>query len=72
MEDVAQKNKKGSNAPQDTPFTPKFSETGEVKTLMEWDASSRPFRKKDRSYYTTSATCLFIKFSHNQRSTGRL
>ena len=25
----------------------------EVKTLIEWEAPSRPFRKKDRSYYTT-------------------
>ena len=32
-------------------FIPKILESGEVKTLLEWEAPSRPFRKKDRSYY---------------------
>ncbi len=34
-------------------FTPKMMETEEIKTLLSWEAPSRPFRKKDRSYYTT-------------------
>lgn len=34
-------------------FIPKILESGEVKTLLSWEAPSRPFRKKDRSYYTT-------------------
>jgi len=34
-------------------LTPKMMEAGEIKTLLEWEAPSRPFRKKDRSYYTT-------------------
>lgn len=34
-------------------FTPKMMETEEIKTLLSWEAASRPFRKKDRSYYTT-------------------
>ncbi len=41
-------------------FIPKTSETGEVKTLLEWEAVSRPFRKKDRSYYTTSAVIVIL------------
>lgn len=41
-------------------FIPKSSETGEVKTLLTWDAVSRPFRKKDRSYYTVSATIVIL------------
>lgn len=34
-------------------FTPKMGETEEIKTLLSWEAPSRPYRKKDRSYYTT-------------------
>ena len=34
-------------------FSPKMNEVGEVKTLLSWEAPSRPFRPKDRSYYTT-------------------
>lgn len=41
-------------------FIPKSSETGEVKTLLTWEAVSRPFRKKDRSYYTTSAVIVVL------------
>ncbi|MBI2196116.1 hypothetical protein HYU45_00725 [Candidatus Daviesbacteria bacterium] len=36
-------------------FTPKMMETEEIKTLLSWEAPARPFRKKDRSYYTTIA-----------------
>ncbi|MBU1031476.1 hypothetical protein KKE03_00940 [Patescibacteria group bacterium] len=36
-------------------FTPKMMETEEIKTLLSWEAPARPFRKKDRSYYTTVA-----------------
>jgi hypothetical protein len=32
---------------------PNQSETDPVKTFMTWVAPSRPFRKKDRSYFTT-------------------
>lgn len=44
--------------PQEQPtppeyFTPKMMEAEEIKTLLSWEAPSRPFRKKDRSYYTT-------------------
>lgn len=31
-----------------------------VKTLLSWTAPSRPFRKKDRSYYTTIATIVTL------------
>ncbi len=34
-------------------YTPKISESGEIKTLVSWEAPSRPYRPKDRSYYTT-------------------
>lgn len=36
-------------------FTPKMGEAEEIKTLFSWEAPSRPFKKKDRSYYTTIA-----------------
>ncbi len=41
-------------------FTPKMMEAGEVKTLLSWEAPSRPFRKKDRSYYTTLAIIVIL------------
>ena len=42
--------------PQEAPeenLVSKISESGEVKTLITFEAPSRPFRKKDRSYFTT-------------------
>lgn len=41
-------------------FHPKLDEAGEVKTLLSWDAPFRPFRKKDRSYYTTIAIIVIL------------
>lgn len=41
-------------------FTPKMMEAGEIKTLLSWEAPARPFRKKDRSYYTTSAILVIL------------
>lgn len=41
-------------------FTPKMSEAEEIKTLLSWEAPARPFRKKDRSYYTTSAILVIL------------
>ena len=41
-------------------FTPKMMETEEIKTLLSWEALSRPYRKKDRSYYTTSAIIVIL------------
>lgn len=41
-------------------FTPKMMEAEEIKTLLSWEALSRPFRKKDRSYYTTSAILVIF------------
>ena len=41
-------------------FTPKMAEAGEVETLLSWEGPSRPFRKKDRSFYTTLAIIVFL------------
>ncbi len=41
-------------------LTPKIMEAGEVRTLFSWEAPSRPFRKKDRSYYTTLAVIVIL------------
>ncbi|OGE64869.1 hypothetical protein A3I48_01980 [Candidatus Daviesbacteria bacterium RIFCSPLOWO2_02_FULL_36_7] len=41
-------------------FTPKMMEAEEIKTLLSWQAPSRPFRKKDRSYYTTIAILVIL------------
>ncbi len=46
----------------DADLQPKLGETRQIKTLLSWEGSSRPFRKKDRSYYTTIAI-LVILFS---------
>lgn len=39
---------------------PKLGEAEEIKTLLSWEAPSRPFRKKDRSYYTTLAIIVIL------------
>ncbi|MBI2335049.1 hypothetical protein HYU96_04610 [Candidatus Daviesbacteria bacterium] len=41
-------------------FTPKMTEAEEIKTLFSWEAPSRPFRKKDRSFYTTLAIIVVL------------
>ena len=41
-------------------FTPKMMEAGEVETLLSWEGPSRPFRKKDRSFYTTLAIIVTL------------
>jgi len=41
-------------------FTPKMMEAEEIKTLLSWQAPARPFRKKDRSYYTTIAILAIL------------
>lgn len=48
------------SSPQLDFLTPKMMEAMEVKTLFSWEAPSRPFRKKDRSYYTTSAILVIL------------
>lgn len=32
----------------------------ELKTLLKWSAPSRPFKKRDREYYTTIAAIVFL------------
>ena len=44
----------------DENFQPKIGEAGEIKTLLSWTAPARPFRKKDRSYYTTVAILIIL------------
>ncbi len=39
---------------------PKMGEAGEVETLLSWEAPSRPYRKRDRSYYTTLAIIVLL------------
>lgn len=46
--------------PQQEFFTPKMTEAEEIKTLLSWKAPARPFRKKDRSYYTTIAILVIL------------
>ncbi len=41
-------------------FTPKMGEAEEIKTLLSWQAPARPFRKKDRSYYTTLGIIVIL------------
>ncbi len=49
-----------NDSPMNEEFTPKIGEAGEVKTLLEWIAPSRPYRRKDRSYYTTIAVLVVL------------
>lgn len=60
-ESVATDKKKQPAAVQESAFfTPKISETVEIKTLHSWEAAARPFKKRDRSYYTTIAILVIL------------
>ena len=52
--------KKQPSRPDVGSLHPKLMEAGEVKTLLSWEAASRPFKKKDRSYYTTIAVLVVL------------
>ncbi|MDO8573946.1 MAG: hypothetical protein Q7R77_04325 [Candidatus Daviesbacteria bacterium] len=54
-----QENQPEQNVPPES-FTPKMMEAEEIKTLLTWEAPSRPFKKKDRSYYTTIAILVIL------------
>ena len=54
------KNPSKTKQPEPQFFTPKMMEAEEIKTLLSWEAPSRPFRKKDRSYYTTIAILVIL------------
>lgn len=45
---------------EDYPYDSKVGEGGEIRTLLEWIAPSRPFRQKDRSFYTTIAVIITL------------
>lgn len=49
-----------TSAESEDKLSPKIQEAGEVKTLLSWEAPSRPFRKRDRSYYTTIAVLVIL------------
>ena len=55
-----QPNKNSRDTDRPEFFTPKMMEAEEIKTLFTWEAPSRPFRKKDRSYYTTIAILAIL------------
>lgn len=40
--------------------TKEHHERNEEKLLLEWTAASRPFKKRDREYYTTIAIIVFL------------
>ncbi len=46
--------------PKEEVFMPKTNETNEVRLLLSWQAPSRPYKKKDRSYYTTIAILVIL------------
>lgn len=59
-EKKAKHSPESKNKPSEAVFHPKISETEEIRTLLTWEAASRPFRKKDRSYYTTLAIIVIL------------
>ena len=38
----------------------KVKQPVELKTLLKWEAAVRPFKKRDRDYYTTIAAIVFL------------
>lgn len=64
MPKVTKQNPPKKNQPKEVGgpefFTPKMMEAEEIKTLLSWKAPARPFKKKDRSYYTTIAILVIL------------
>src|SRR3990167_7740395 len=60
MPDKSKENPPKEERQQEEFFTPKMGEAGEIKTLLFWNAPARPFRKKNRSYYTTLAIIVIL------------
>jgi hypothetical protein len=50
--------------PPDEPFDPQFQQSqpqiAPEEVLLVWDAPSRPYKKRDREYYTTIAIIIFL------------
>lgn len=54
-------NPKADSSSSEEEFHAKIpGEAEEIKTLISWKAPSRPFRKRDRSYYTTIAILVIL------------
>src|SRR5688572_19928345 len=60
MPETEKEVKKTSPRFEEVFLTPKMMEAEEIKTLFSWEAPSRPFRKKGRSYYTTLAIIVTL------------
>ncbi len=50
----------GPHANREVPNQDYFADYDPLKTLLFWKAPARPYRKKDRSYYTTIAILLIL------------
>jgi hypothetical protein len=46
--------------PEISHFEDHYGDLDPVKELVSWEAPSRPFRKKDRSFYTTAAILVIL------------
>ncbi|MCL5675748.1 MAG: hypothetical protein M1120_01325 [Patescibacteria group bacterium] len=46
------------NKPAETPVIPQVPK--EIKTVMVWKSASRPFKRRDREYFTTIAAIVFL------------
>lgn len=57
---AVKKNKPKDSSSDESFFTPKMMEAGEIQTLISWEAPSRPFRRKNKSYYFTSAMIVVL------------
>lgn len=52
---MTEKNSSNARATEDKPQLPR-----EIKTVLEWKSPSRPFKRRDREYFTTIAAIVFL------------
>lgn len=46
------------NKPAETPVAPQVPK--EIKTVLDWKSPARPFKRRDREYFTTIAAIVFL------------
>lgn len=51
----------GKNKTVETaPVVPEVQKPREIKTVLEWTSKARPFKKRNRDYFTTIAAIVFL------------
>jgi len=60
MANLLKKRTLKSKEPAQQPVKEKVRKPVELRSLLKWQAAVRPFKKRDRDYYTTIAAIVFL------------